>query len=56
MPEAVDLAILGSGSTAFAAAIKASDLGARVAMVERRPGCWEASNMHTVLSSHGYEY
>ena len=30
-----DLLILGSGSAAFAAAIKASDLGARVAMVER---------------------
>ncbi|MGH3452327.1 MAG: mercury(II) reductase [Haloechinothrix sp.] len=30
-----DLLIIGSGSAAFAAAIKASDLGARVAMVER---------------------
>lgn len=31
-----DLFILGSGSTAFAAAIKADELGARVGMVERR--------------------
>ena len=30
-----DLVIIGSGSAAFAAAIKARDLGARVAMVER---------------------
>ncbi|MEX1209106.1 MAG: mercury(II) reductase [Acidimicrobiia bacterium] len=30
-----DLLIIGSGSAAFAAAIKASELGARVAMVER---------------------
>lgn len=30
-----DLAIIGSGSAAFAAAIRARDLGARVAMVER---------------------
>lgn len=30
-----DLAIIGSGSAAFAAAIRASDLGARVVMVER---------------------
>ncbi|MEX1046405.1 MAG: mercury(II) reductase [Actinomycetota bacterium] len=30
-----DLAIVGSGSAAFAAAIRASDLGARVAMIER---------------------
>lgn len=33
--EGFDLLILGSGSAAFAAAIKASELGARVAMVER---------------------
>ena len=33
--EAYDLLIIGAGSAAFAAAIKASDLGARVAMVER---------------------
>jgi mercuric reductase len=32
---AYDLAILGSGSAAFAAAIRARELGARVAMVER---------------------
>jgi hypothetical protein len=25
------------------------------AMVVRRPGCWEASNMAQVLTSHGYE-
>src|SRR5713226_2386446 len=30
-----DLAIIGSGSAAFSAAIRASELGARVAMVER---------------------
>ena len=48
-----DLFILGSGSTAFAAAIKASDLGARVAMVERRTlggtcanrGCLPSKNL-----------
>ncbi|MEX0699451.1 MAG: mercury(II) reductase [Acidimicrobiia bacterium] len=33
--EDYDLLIIGAGSAAFAAAIKASDLGARVAMVER---------------------
>lgn len=26
-----------------------------VPLVMRRPGCWEASNMATVLASHGYE-
>ena len=48
-----DLCIVGSGSTAFAAAIKASDLGARVAMVERRTlggtcanrGCLPSKNL-----------
>ncbi|MGH2386129.1 MAG: mercury(II) reductase [Candidatus Limnocylindria bacterium] len=48
-----DLFILGSGSTAFAAAIKASELGARVAMVERRTlggtcanrGCLPSKNL-----------
>jgi hypothetical protein len=25
-----------------------------VAMIATRPGCWEASNMAQVLSSHGY--
>lgn len=34
-PDGYDLAIIGSGSAAFAAAIRARDLGARVAMVER---------------------
>ena len=48
-----DLFILGSGSTAFAAAIKANELGARVAMVERRTlggtcanrGCLPSKNL-----------
>lgn len=48
-----DLLILGSGSTAFAAAIAAHDLGARVAMVERRTlggtcanrGCLPSKNL-----------
>lgn len=48
-----DLLILGSGSTAFAAAIDAHDLGARVAMVERRTlggtcanrGCLPSKNL-----------
>lgn len=53
MTDAFDLLILGSGSTAFAAAIRASDLGARVAMVERRTlggtcanrGCLPSKNL-----------
>ena len=53
MSEPLDLLILGSGSTAFAAAIRASDLGARVAMVERRTlggtcanrGCLPSKNL-----------
>jgi len=53
MPEPYDLLILGSGSTAFAAAIKANELGARVAMVERRTlggtcanrGCLPSKNL-----------
>ena len=53
MPEPFDLVILGAGSTAFAAAIKASDLGARVAMVEHRTvggtcanrGCLPSKNL-----------
>ena len=53
MAERYDLVILGSGSTAFAAAIKAADLGARVAMVERRTlggtcanrGCLPSKNL-----------
>lgn len=48
-----DLLILGSGSTAFAASIRAADLGARVAMVERRTlggtcanrGCLPSKNL-----------
>jgi mercuric reductase len=51
--DAFDLLILGSGSTAFAAAIRATDLGARVAMVERRTlggtcanrGCLPSKNL-----------
>ena len=53
MPEPFDLLIVGSGSTAFAAAIRATDLGARVAMVERRAlggtcvnrGCLPSKNL-----------
>ena len=53
MTDAFDLLIVGSGSTAFAAAIRASDLGARVAMVERRTlggtcanrGCLPSKNL-----------
>src|SRR5437870_4670652 len=53
MAEPFDLVILGSGSTAFAAAIRATDLGARVAMVERRTlggtcanrGCLPSKNL-----------
>ena len=53
MTDAFDFLILGSGSTAFAAAIRASDLGARIAMVERRTlggtcanrGCLPSKNL-----------
>src|SRR5438876_4951331 len=53
MPIRYDFLILGSGSTAFAAAIKATELGARVAMVERRAlggtcanrGCLPSKNL-----------
>jgi mercuric reductase len=53
MAESLDLLILGSGSTAFAAAIRATDLGARVAMAERRTlggtcanrGCLPSKNL-----------
>jgi len=53
MGDSFDLMILGSGSTAFAAAIKASELGARVAMIERRTlggtcanrGCLPSKNL-----------
>lgn len=27
-----------------------------VALVVRRPGCWEAGGMGGLLASHGYEY
>ena len=53
MVDSFDLFILGSGSTAFAAAIKANELGGRVAMVERRTlggtcvnrGCLPSKNL-----------
>lgn len=53
MPEPYDLLILGSGSTAFAAAIRATELGARVVMTERRTlggtcanrGCLRSKNL-----------
>jgi mercuric reductase len=53
MTEPYDLLILGSGSTAFAAAIRATDLGAQVAMAERRTlggtcanrGCLPSKNL-----------
>ena len=53
MADRFDFLILGSGSTAFAAAIGASELGARVAMVERRAlggtcanrGCLPSKNL-----------
>ncbi len=53
MSDAFDFLILGSGSTAFAAAIRAADLGARVAMAERRTlggtcanrGCLPSKNL-----------
>jgi mercuric reductase len=53
MTERLDFLILGSGSTAFAAAIKANELGARAAMVERRTlggtcanrGCLPSKNL-----------
>lgn len=35
-------------------AILAKMLLKDVALVVRRPGCWEAANMMQVLSSHGY--
>lgn len=53
MADPYDLLILGSGSTAFAAAIRANELGARVAMTERRTlggtcanrGCLPSKNL-----------
>lgn len=53
MSDPFDLLILGSGSTAFATAIRAADLGARIAMVERRTlggtcanrGCLPSKNL-----------
>lgn len=53
MASTFDLLILGSGSTAFSAAIRAADLGARVGMVEQRTlggtcvnrGCLPSKNL-----------
>jgi len=53
MPDMYDLVILGSGSTAFAAAIRAQDLGKRVVMTESRTvggtcvnrGCLPSKNL-----------
>ena len=53
MADSFDLLILGSGSTAFAAAIKATELGGHIAMVERRTlggtcanrGCLPSKNL-----------
>src|SRR5712692_8724303 len=53
MADPFDLLILGSGSTAFAAAIKATELGGRVAIVEGRTlggtcvnrGCLPSKNL-----------
>ncbi|HXG39708.1 MAG TPA: FAD-dependent oxidoreductase, partial [Candidatus Limnocylindrales bacterium] len=53
MPARYDLFVLGSGSTAFAAAIRAHDLGARIGMAERRTiggtcanrGCLPSKNL-----------
>jgi len=41
----------GPLTTAKLLAMLAEDAG----MVVTRPGCWEASNLHQVLTSHGYE-
>ena len=53
MPDTYDLVILGSGSTAFAAAIRAQELGKRVVMTESRTvggtcvnrGCLPSKNL-----------
>lgn len=61
MPEAYDLVILGSGSTAFAAALRAQSLGARVLMIEKSVlggtcinwGCVPSKTLiHDALFSH----
>ncbi len=41
----------GTLTPASLLAMLAEDAG----MVITRPGCWEASNMHQVLVSHGYD-
>ena len=53
MPDRVDLLILGSGSTAFAAALRAQELSKTVVMIEERPiggtcvnrGCLPSKNL-----------
>jgi mercuric reductase len=53
MPDRLDLLILGSGSTAFAAALRARELGKTVVMTEERPiggtcvnrGCLPSKNL-----------
>ena len=53
MPEQFDLVILGSGSTAFAAALRAAELGKTAAMTEARTlggtcvnrGCLPSKNL-----------
>lgn len=61
--EKYDLIILGSGSAAFGAAIKASDLGANIAMIERgviggtcvNVGCIPTKHLLHVGEIHYYE-
>ena len=50
--EKFDLIILGSGSAAFGAAIKAIDLGARVAMIEKGTIGGTCVNVGCVPSKH----
>ena len=52
MVERFDLAVIGSGSAAFAAAIKASDLGANVAMIEKGTLGGTCVNVGCVPSKH----
>ena len=47
-----DLIVLGSGSAAFGAAIKAVDLGAKVAMIERGTVGGTCVNVGCVPSKH----
>lgn len=50
--EMYDLIILGSGSAAFGAAIKATDLGAKVAMIEKGTIGGTCVNVGCVPSKH----